>query len=80
MLIGTQKAPSGTPVPELQVILVSRWQVRMSCIHLCFTYKCWQCGVFCTRDPPVGLWCVRYSDPTPIGTQTGRNGTSVPEM
>ena len=40
VLIGTQKAPSGTPVPELQVILASRWQVRMSHICLCFTYKC----------------------------------------
>ena len=32
--------------------MVSRWQVCMSRIYQCFTCKCWQCGVFCTQDPP----------------------------
>ena len=33
--------------------LVSCSQVRMSCICLRFTFKCWKCGVFCTHGPQI---------------------------
>ena len=75
--ISIHKAPSGTPVPELERISVSHWRFCKSRIHLCFTYWCWQCSVFCTDGPPVCLGWLRDSAPMPISTQQAPSARTI---